>query len=91
MAEKKIARKVRRRIVSDLEDILKGRTYREIADYWKRDAELSFSSWVTFQVLKECHVWVLGERKKMVPPDVLRDNIIKVLDGVQAVISKEEV
>ena len=91
MAEKAIVKIVQRRIVSDLEEVLEGRRdYREFADYWKEDAELFFSSWVTFQVLKECHVWVLGERKKMVPPDVLRDNIIKVLDGVQAAISREK-
>ena len=91
MAEKKIMEKVRRRIVSDLEEILEGgRTYREIADYWKDDAELSFASWVTHQVLMKCQPWIMGSRKKMVPPDVLNDYITNILDRIQRAISKEE-
>ena len=91
MAEKRIVKSVRRKIVSDLEDILEERaTYREIADYWKEDAELSFASWIIHQVLMKCQPWVMGSRKKMVPPDVLKDYITNVLDGVQRTISREE-
>ena len=91
MAEKAIVKIVQRRIVSDLEEVLEGRRdYREFANYWKEDAELFFSSWVTFQVLKKCQPWVMGSRKKMVPPDVLEDYIAQVLDRVQRAISREE-